>query len=46
MTAPKQRDVIAALAPDIVIQKDWRGPEFLAQSIRQVGAFLEKHTPT
>ena len=39
-------DEIAALAPDIVIQKDWRGPEFLAQSIRQVGAFLEKHTPT
>ena len=38
-------DEIAALAPDIDVQKDWRGPTFLAESIRRVRAFLEKHTP-
>ena len=38
-------DEIAALAPDIVIQKDWRGPEFLQESIKRVGSFLEQHTP-
>lgn len=38
-------DEIAALAPNIVVQKDWRGPAFLAESIRRVRAFLESHTP-
>ena len=27
------------------IQKDWRGPEFLPESIRKVHAFLERNTP-
>jgi pimeloyl-ACP methyl ester carboxylesterase len=36
---------IAALAPDIEVQTDWRGPAFLAESIRRVGAFLERNTP-
>ncbi len=36
---------IAALAPNIEVQKDWRGPAFLAESIRRVGDFLAKHTP-
>jgi pimeloyl-ACP methyl ester carboxylesterase len=36
---------IASLAPKIEIQKDWRGPQFLQESIRRVRAFLEKHTP-
>jgi len=38
-------DEIAALAPNIMVQKDWRGPAFLADSIKRVRAFLEKHTP-
>jgi len=36
---------IAALAPDIEVQKDWRGPTHLQESIRRVGAFLDRHTP-
>jgi hypothetical protein len=36
---------IAALAPNIEVQKDWRGPEFLQESIRKVHAFLERNTP-
>ncbi len=37
-------DEIAALAPNIEVQKDWRGPEFLQESIKRVRAFLEKNT--
>ena len=33
------------LAPNIEVQKDWRGPEFLQESIRRVHAFLAKNTP-
>jgi pimeloyl-ACP methyl ester carboxylesterase len=36
---------IAALAPNIEVQKDWRGPAHLQDSIRRVHAFLEKNTP-
>ncbi len=36
---------IAALAPNIEVQKDWRGPEFLQESIKRVRAFLEKNIP-
>jgi pimeloyl-ACP methyl ester carboxylesterase len=36
---------IAALAPNIEVQKDWRGPQFLQDSIKRVRAFLETHTP-
>lgn len=36
---------IAALAPNIEIQKDWRGPAHLQASIKRVRAFLEKNTP-
>ncbi|MBL8673977.1 MAG: alpha/beta fold hydrolase [Rhodospirillales bacterium] len=36
---------LAALAPDIEVQTDWRGPEHLAESIRRVRAFLLRHTP-
>jgi pimeloyl-ACP methyl ester carboxylesterase len=36
---------IARLAPNLEIQKDWRGPEHLAESIRRVGNFLTTHTP-
>jgi hypothetical protein len=36
---------IAALAPDIEVQKDWKGPPFLQESIKRVHAFLAKHTP-
>ncbi|MFO1159727.1 MAG: alpha/beta hydrolase [Reyranellaceae bacterium] len=38
-------DEIAALAPNIVVQKDWRGPEFLSESIRRVRDFLVRNTP-
>ena len=36
---------IARLAPNVEIQKHWRGPEHLAESIRRVTEFLTKHTP-
>jgi pimeloyl-ACP methyl ester carboxylesterase len=36
---------LAELAPDIEVQTDWRGPTYLAESIRRVGAFLTRHTP-
>ena len=36
---------IAALGPDLEIQKDWRGPTHLAESIRRVTAFLTRHNP-
>jgi hypothetical protein len=42
---PPAGDEIAALAPNIEVKKNWRGPEFLAESIRRVIAFLDKHTP-
>ena len=35
---------IEKLAPNIEVQKDWRGPTFLDESIRRVTAFLAKHT--
>jgi pimeloyl-ACP methyl ester carboxylesterase len=38
-------DEIARLAPNIEVQKDWRGPEHLAESIRRVTGFLQRHTP-
>ena len=41
----KTSDEIAALAPNVEVQKDWRGPTYLEESIRRVRAFLEKHTP-
>jgi len=36
---------IARLAPNLEIQKDWRGPAHLSESIRRVGEFLTRHTP-
>jgi pimeloyl-ACP methyl ester carboxylesterase len=39
-------DEIAALAPNIEVQRDWRGPTYLGESIRRVRAFLERNTPT
>ena len=36
---------IEKLAPNLEVQKDWRGPTHLAESIRRVGEFLTKHTP-
>ena len=36
---------IASLAPNLEVQKDWRGPEHLAESIRRVTHFLARHTP-
>jgi hypothetical protein len=36
---------IEKLAPNLEVQKDWRGPTFLDESIRRVTAFLGKHTP-
>jgi pimeloyl-ACP methyl ester carboxylesterase len=36
---------IARLAPNLEIQKDWRGPTHLAESIRRVTDFLLRHTP-
>ncbi len=36
---------IAALAPNIEVQTDWRGPTYLDESIRRVRAFLDRITP-
>ena len=36
---------IAALAPNIEVQPDWRAPAHLEESIRRVRAFLERNTP-
>jgi pimeloyl-ACP methyl ester carboxylesterase len=36
-------DEIAALAPNIEVQKDWKGPAHLQESIKRVRAFLERH---
>jgi len=41
----KTSDEIAALAPNLEVQKDWRGPTYLQESIKRVRAFLEKNTP-
>jgi len=41
----KTSDEIAALAPNIEVQKDWRAPTFLKESIDRVRTFLTKHTP-
>lgn len=38
-------DEIIALAPNLEVQKDWRGPEFLSESIKRIRDFLEKNTP-
>jgi hypothetical protein len=37
---------IARLAPNLEVQKDWRGPTHLAESIRRVTDFLTRHTPS
>ena len=36
---------IAQLAPSIEVQKDWRGPTHLDDSIKRVGEFLARNTP-
>jgi len=41
----KTSDEIAALAPNLEVQKDWRAPTHLAESIRRVREFVTKHTP-
>ncbi len=41
----KTSDEIAALAPNIEVQTDWRGPTYLQESIQRVRSFLEKNTP-
>jgi pimeloyl-ACP methyl ester carboxylesterase len=38
-------DEIAALAPHIEVQKEWKAPSHLQESIRRVRDFLAKHTP-
>jgi len=42
----KTSEEIAALAANIEVQKDWRGPTYLQESIKRVRAFLEKNTPS
>ena len=36
---------IERLAPNLEVQKDWRAPEHLAESIKRVSDFLTRHTP-
>jgi pimeloyl-ACP methyl ester carboxylesterase len=36
---------IERLAPNLEVQKDWRAPTHLAESIRSVTDFLTRHTP-
>jgi pimeloyl-ACP methyl ester carboxylesterase len=42
---PETSAEIAALAPDIEVQRDWRGPTYLEESIHRVRAFLDRTTP-
>jgi len=42
---PRRRALIERLAPNLEVQKDWRGPTHLAESIRRVTDFLTRHTP-
>jgi hypothetical protein len=42
----KTSEEIATLATNIEVQKDWRGPIYLQESIKRVRAFLEKNTPS
>ena len=37
---------IEKLAPNLEVQKDWRGPTHLAESIRRVTDFLTRNTPS
>ena len=37
---------IEKLAPNLEVQKDWRGPTYLAESVRRVTDFLARNTPT
>ena len=37
---------IERLAPNLDVQRDWRAPTHLAESIRRVGDFLTRHTPS
>jgi hypothetical protein len=37
---------IARLAPNLEVQKDWRAPAHLAESVRRVTDFLARHTPS
>jgi hypothetical protein len=41
----KTSEEIAALAPNIEVQKDWKAPTHREASIKRVRAFLERHTP-
>jgi hypothetical protein len=41
----KTSEEIAALAPNIEVQKNWRAPTWLGESIKRVHAFLERNTP-
>jgi hypothetical protein len=36
---------IGRLAPNLELQKDWRAPTHLAESIKRVTDFLTRHTP-
>jgi len=41
----KTSEEIAALSPNIEVQKDWRGPTYLDEAIKRVRAFLERNMP-
>jgi pimeloyl-ACP methyl ester carboxylesterase len=41
----KTSEEIEALAPNLEVQKDWRAPTYLKESIQRVRAFLGKNTP-
>jgi hypothetical protein len=36
---------IEKLAPNLQVQRNWRAPEHLAESIKTVGDFLTRHAP-
>jgi hypothetical protein len=42
---PQTSAEIERLAPHLELQKDWRAPTHLAESIRRVTDFLARHTP-
>jgi len=43
--AETSAEIVRLAPPNLEVQKDWRGPTHLAESIRRVTDFLTRHTP-
>ena len=43
--AETSAEIVRLAPPHLEVQKDWRGPTHLAESVRRVTDFLTRHTP-